>query len=107
MPDEKIVDCTPDGKNELMDFSGLEIAMESDDDFYFNGTVKFLRPIDPPWKVKAVGERFIRDQWVPGVEKKISDYCDFMKKDVNPMKPILKDQKDCPLKAGVSWILCI
>lgn len=104
MPGNEVVDCSPGGTSEFMDSSDLEIIMESDDDFFVNGTIKFLKPIHAPWKAKGVGERWIRDHWVPGAEKKVKDLCDIMHDEVDPAYPFFKDQKDCPLEAGVSWV---
>jgi hypothetical protein len=102
IPSEQIEIC---GKAEesagVYDVSMFNIVTESDDDFFFNGTVKFLKSFGAPWKVDTFTEQFYRDKWVPGVEKKIPDFCSEMKNPANVFYQFFKDQKDCPIEAGV------
>lgn len=103
VPGEKVVDCSEPGlAAHMMDYSDVEIIMESDTEFFVNGTLKFLKPIRSPWKLNAIGERWERNAWVPGVEKKVEDACDHLRNPALPNYPFVKDQKPCPLAAGVS-----
>lgn len=102
VPGDRVDECSEPGKAAyMMDYSDVRIIMESDTDFFLNGTLKFLKAIHSPWKVNAIGERWYRDQWVPGVEKKIADSCGEIHKKINPSYPLLKDKKGCPLESGV------
>jgi hypothetical protein len=102
VPGEKIELCSKFSVDDQMDISEMKIIMESDNDFFLNGTLIFLRPIRSPWKLVVIGERFERGAWVPGVEKKIANYCNNMRSSLQPGYPFVKDQKPCPLEAGVS-----
>jgi hypothetical protein len=103
VPGDRIEDCSAPGKAaNMMNYSGLEIIMESDTDFFLDGTLTFLKPIHSPWKLNFIGERWYRDKWVPGIERKTEDACPEIHNKINPTYKLLKDQKDCPLEAGVS-----
>jgi hypothetical protein len=107
VPGDRVEDCSEPGKHaNIADFSGSEIVMESDTDFFLNGTFKFLKPLHSPWKVNVIGERWYRDQWVPGAEKKLSDACGEMHNKAYPTYPFFEGQKGCPLEPGVSSNFC-
>jgi hypothetical protein len=103
LPHEEIEVCNEHGEpSRILDLTALQLVVESDDDYYLNGTVKFLVPIRSPWEIYAFGERFYRDAWTHGAEKKMSDFCAEMKDPKSPSRSFLKDKKKCPFEAGVS-----
>lgn len=106
VPYEKIERCSGPGKRiEVLDFSKFHIIVESDEDFYLNGSLKFLKEVKAPQRTKLAGERWIRDKWIPGVEKKAEDCCEALKNKLHPSYQILGEQKYCPMSAGVSLLI--
>lgn len=103
VPDEKIETCShPESAANITNFSDIEIIMERDTEFFFNGSLKFLRPLVVPWKMKVIAERWHRDQWVLGFEKKVSEACGTLRDPKSPVYELVKNQKECPLEPGVS-----
>jgi hypothetical protein len=102
VPGDKFEDCSAPGKAaNMMNYSALEIIMESDTEFFLNGDVTFLKSIHSPWKFHVIGERWHRNQWVSGVENKMEDACPEIHNKIVPTYELFKDQKGCPLEAGV------
>lgn len=103
VPYEKIERCPVKGDRiELADYSKFELVVESDYDFFINGTIKFLKEIKRPLKTFVVSERWHRDQWVTGIELKLDDICEAFENPSHMAHQFLKDQKNCPLSPGVS-----
>lgn len=103
LPHDNIENCNESGEpSKALDMTGLEVIIESDNDFYLNGTVRFLIAITAPWEIYAYGERFYRNSWVHGAEKKMRDFCAEMEDKSSPAQSFLKDKQKCPFRPGVS-----
>jgi hypothetical protein len=108
LPHEEIENCNERGQaSKVLDLSNIAVIIEGDNDFFINGTVKFVVPISSPWEIYAYGEKFYRDSWVHGAEKKMQDFCADMHDKSSPAYKFLKDQKKCPFKAGVSKVFAM
>ena len=75
--DEKVEVCSePDETAGFTGYDNLEVIMESDNDIFLNGSVKFPKGMTAPWKGRFYAEQYIRSQWVTsGVDRRIPDIC--------------------------------
>lgn len=102
--DEKIEKCV-DAQDDAgyLDLSDFFIVAESDTSVFLNGSVRFLKTIESPWKVHMVGEKFERGEWnVYAFNKKVADFCAVMHSPAEVWYPYFKDFNGCPIEAGVS-----
>lgn len=94
----------PEEEAGKLDFSDLHIIALSDTKVYLNGSVKFLKDINAPWRIFAFGERFIRNKWLmDSIHRKVSDLCQSIQSPLEPWYFITSkfEHKNCPFPAGV------
>lgn len=107
---DNIEDCTiPDQKAGRIDFaSNLDVYQETDNDFFFNGSIQILKDFKSPVHVIAYAEKFIRGQWnVEVFNKDIPDLCATLGNPLETYYFFTSQMKPnrCPFKAGVIRIL--
>lgn len=83
----------------------IEFLVSDDEKVTLNGTVTFTKNLDNKIFVKNTGEQLLQGDWHPRWVKVLQDACfDFF----NPLDifyPFYKDQKRCPYKPGVSYLI--
>lgn len=95
----------PDMRASKLDYSGLEIIAESDDEVYLNGNITVLKEIKSPWKALFFLERFHRGKWnMEMIKKSVPDFCATIqsKKEAWYFITSKFEHKNCPFPAGVS-----
>lgn len=101
--DEKLEDCSdPEDAAGLFDLSDFEMIAETDTSIFLNGTIRFRKDVQAPWKVFGYGETYDRATWSKRAERTIPDFCQVMHTPTEQWFPYFKDQPGCPYKAGVS-----
>lgn len=105
--DDKLEICVePEDNAGKIDYSNLEIYIESDTKVFLNGSLRYKKEIKSPWTAIVFLERFDRGQWnTEAMYKKIPDFC---KEIQNPLMPWYKQtsqlkHKHCPFAAGVRY----
>lgn len=104
VPFENVETCYgSDEPMHLTDHSALKIVAESDEDFYLNGTMIFLKELSGRIKTILIAEQWHRDTWVTSIESTQDDTCAAIEDEKLPTYQFFKDQKKCPLVVGVSF----
>lgn len=104
IPSEHFEYCSEEHRlNSIADGSDFKIITESDDDFFMNGTMKFLKKMTGHVRSRVFAERWHRDTWVLSVESKHDDGCAALEDITLPIYQFFEHQKKCPFQAGVSF----
>jgi hypothetical protein len=94
----------PNERAEKLDYSGLEIIAESDEDVFLNGNLTVLKEIKSPWKALFFLERFHRGKWnMEMIKKSVPDFCATIQSPKEAWYFITSkfEHKNCPFPAGV------
>lgn len=98
-------DCSEPGERAgKFNLSEIKIV-ETDDEFFVNGTIYFLKEVKSPWKSLVYAEKFDRGQWnADSFTKQYPDFCKNIKNPLEPFNYLTKnlDHRSCPIPAGVS-----
>jgi hypothetical protein len=108
LPDDKIEKCVEAKYDaESFDISGIEIVVESDTDIFLNGSMKNLKTVGSPMKVRIYFEKYTRSQWtIANMDRRIRDFCAVLHSPAEVWYEFFKDVWDCPFSAGVSESFC-
>lgn len=101
--DDTVKLCTKKGEAaEAIDISQFELIATSDTEMMINGSVKFLKGFEEPWRVIFHTEKFERGQWnALAYQRRMDDLCKNIHGPTEIWYQYAKVLKGCPLKAGV------
>lgn len=86
----------------VFDYTDFEIYSLNDTHSYFNGTWKFNRELNNPWKYHFYTETYTRGKWlIQAADSVIPDLCEKMHDPFKPWYEIYKHLEPCPRPAGV------
>jgi hypothetical protein len=104
-PEEKIEKCPEydDVQAGNFNYDNLEIITVSDTEIFVNGSIEFLRPVKSPWVAEYYAEQLVRNKWVrTPIQRKMPDTCKNLKDPTELWYGLMKDNKGCDYKRGVS-----
>jgi hypothetical protein len=86
----------------VLEYSDNFFVPINDTDTFMNGTIKFLRQINAPWRAEFQFQKYIRGEWILELKKTYDDACIEIHNKVGFTYFFMKNIPSCPIAPGVS-----